>query len=168
MQKIKTFKHLIWIHSAVLIAVIVVLSRCGSNSSTSPETAASFTYVWQNTISTTCQSCHLPGGSASITCAGIKVDFTSQGSAYNTLVGVGGVPAKPVCKDVLPQCANVAFVAPGNPGTSYMEYLVDPAYTGQIPGTSCTSYAHQVLVPGISANNLAAIKSWITSNALND
>jgi hypothetical protein len=166
MQKNRQIKPLVSLGSALcLVLVVVLVSRCGNNTSNTSPTAVpgTFTHVWQNVISTTCQQCHQAGGSAVRTCPSIKVDFSSQTTAYNTLVGTGGVPAMVACADVLPQCNGVQLVAPGNSSASYMEYLVDPSFTGQ-PKPGCTSYAHQPGVAGISAANLDSLKVWIDTN----
>jgi hypothetical protein len=122
-----------------------------------------FTNVYQNTLKTACIQCHVPGGAP--TNDGVKLDFTDQNTAYQTLMGsnVSGQIS-------VGSCGGIKIVNPGNPASSYLAGVLFSEYnTDNFAGVStCKPYTAHLTDQNLSADEKTAIISWIQSGAPNN
>lgn len=149
-----------WLAPVAVVGILAVLPQCGTKTSAPSGT---FTAVYTNTLSTACGSCHLPGGSAAAD--GVKLDFSTQATAYSTLVGT-----TVAANDVVGTCGGVKLVAPSSPATSYLVGTLITSYGGTAfetaTGTSCVPYAgHSV---NLSADEESSLTAWIQNGAQNN
>ncbi len=110
--------------------------------------------------------CHIPTGAATVN-SGVRVDFTSQVTAYTTLTGTSSVQGA-VSKG---NCSTVKLGVASSPSTSYLTGALFSDYTkNNFAGvTGCTPYysAH-VSSFNISDSQESSITSWMKSGALNN
>lgn len=155
---------------SAVVALTVILSNCGSSlNSTSKtaldSTAGTFTNVYQIfTQSHNCNQCHVPGAPA-YDQNGVKIDLTSQATAYATLVNqaISGQSSTGICGGVLE-------VSPGSPQASYLAAVLDSAYsTAGFAGVgSCQPFNGHLESEALSADEISSLVSWIQGGAQNN
>ncbi len=163
------FKHLFNSTSFALVSglCLLLLTNCTPDSPSGSTASVTFTTLYTNTIQgNNCARCHQPGGSASV--AGASVDFTSQATAYKTLVGT-----KVSAQDVAGTCGTVNIVTAFSAATSYLAAVtIDTYYSNPFVSKTCAPASHtqkngtgSVTLSTADTNNLT---SWINAGALNN
>jgi hypothetical protein len=126
---------------------------CGSSSAagSSPDTAPTFTDVYNDIISPICSTCHTPKGIAPF------LDMSSQASAYSNLVGVKA--DGPACGK-----SGATRVVASNAKESLMFEKVseDPPPCGKQMPLGCSG------ADCLSASLQQEIENWINAGALNN
>ena len=147
--------------SVVVVALALALSGCGKKEESF--TSGTFTAVYNQTIKgQNCNECHVPGGSAAN--VGVGLDFTSQATAYQTLVSemVSGAGSS--------GCSALKIVVAGSPSTSYLVPVLISSYaTNGFGGqTGCQPInTHHSLV-NLSTDEQSSLIAWIQGGAQNN
>jgi hypothetical protein len=154
----------------LLILVAIVLSRCSQTNKTGTGNNAirrepgTFSDVYTNTLSQACVQCHVPG-TATSQVSKVKLNFTTQQTAYQTLVAstVSGVTSSGIC-------AGVKIVVPRNPDNSYLSAVLFSDYDktdfAGVPG--CVPYSLHQQDQNLSAEEKNSVLLWIQNGALNN
>ncbi len=154
----------------LFISMTMIFARCsqknnagsnGNNSTGINYTAGTFSYVYNKSLKTACIECHVPDADQK----GAKLDFTSQDTAYqsllgNTVLGINSVG----------QCGALRIVEPGRPSSSYLLGMNVPSYRVDNFGdvTGCTPLNTHLTPPYLSDEEQNSIVSWIQSGAQNN
>src|SRR4051812_10536331 len=107
-MQIRHLKVLLPLASATLALTLV---HCGKIADSTPA-SGTFGSVY-NTLKTACIECHVPGGNGASN--GEKLDFTTQATAYATLV-----TTSPTALSGGAACSTVKIVVPSNSTYSYL------------------------------------------------
>lgn len=163
---VRTTSSGVWGRLGVGLAVGLVglLVSCGKQ--TQAPTPGTFTAVYTNTLSSACIQCHVPTGAVYSAGGGnVKLDFSTQATAYTTLIGVkvAGTSTVGTCGD------NFLVVASGATKSYLAAVLFDDYSTANFGGQSgCTPYAVHHQDQHLSADEKASMVKWITDGALNN
>jgi len=152
---------------AISLVAICLLQGCGSSvnstsgfSGTGP---ATFTQAYSQVLGqANCVSCHQPGGSAMIN-NGVQLDFSTQTSAYNTLMNNFVTATDRTC-------ANVRIVVPNNAPVSYLATVLFPSYYQQndFVVAGCTPYSGHETTFSFSTSDVNVVIGWINAGAPNN
>jgi hypothetical protein len=146
------------LHHATLILRVLPLFALTACGDLLPTTSGTFTDVYAKTLSS-CTQCH-DGSNA--TEYG-SLDFSTQASAYETLVGT--TVTGPMAAGT---CGQVPLVAAGSPSTSYLTAVLFTDYAASFSSGGCVPYATHLEDQSISPEEKTSIETWITNGAAND
>lgn len=151
-------KNIIFLIYFSLFSGSALLVSCGA-----PKDEPAFTPVY-TILSSACIQCHQPGGSATAN-YGVSLDFTTQASAYSTLLA-GNVSASTTSTI----CSGVKIVSAGSPSSSYLLGTVVSTYN--VPNfagkTGCTPSNHNNLYGiNLSSAQQTTLINWVQSGATN-
>ncbi len=150
----------------LVLSSLGFLFGCSKSETTASTTTvtSSFTSIYTNTLSSSsCKTCHQPGGSAWDD--GIHTDFTSQSAAYRDLTTLS------VQSGSNTSCASAKIVTASNTQKSYLLAILFDDYTSSNFGgvSGCTPTAsHRQYGAALSSSEKTALVQWITNGAAND
>lgn len=126
--------------------------------------SGTFGSVYKALKNNSCQECHVPTGSATVT-SHVELDFTSQTTAYTTLIN-GTVKGS----TSVGTCSGVKLVVPSSPSTSYLAAVLFSSYSHDDFGkTGCTPYStHNSVDTHVTSTEQKSIIDWISNGAQND
>lgn len=154
---------LVAIALAVALPAALGLLLNGCSKSEGPK-SGTFGNVYANTLSTTCRSCHQPGGTAYAS-YNVLLDFSSQNNAYSTLLNrtVSGSSS-------VGTCGGIRIVSPSAPTSSYLAAVTVSSYsTSNFAGVSgCTPLNSHLTAYPLSSSEQTSLIAWINAGAPND
>lgn len=164
-MKFQNQKSLLHYISVILVIVAALtLTRCGTQDPTTSLTPGTFASVYSILKSHNCTECHIPTGAATID-SGVKLDFTSQTSAFTTLTtstvsGSSGINS----------CTGVKIVVPNSPSTSYLAAVLFSKYSiSDFGGKSgCIPDNSHLTQNNLSTADQSSIIDWIQNGAKNN
>lgn len=168
-QPTRTQRHGAKLRGLAAIALAMALPAAlglllnGCSQSEGPK-SGTFGNVYANTLSTTCRSCHQPGGTA-YSSYNVLLDFSSQNNAYSTLLGrtVSGTSS-------VGTCGGIRIVSPSAPTSSYLAAVTVSSYnTSNFAGVNgCTPLNSHLTAYPLSASEQTSLIAWINAGAAND
>lgn len=147
---------------AALAVFAFSLADCGQIPLSTSPASGTFGSVYQSIQTSGCVECHAPGGSATL--SNSTLDFTSQASAYSSLIAASATSGGS-------NCASLKDVVAGSPSTSYMLGALITAYRDNFStatGTTCQPTNSHGLTVALSAEEQASLVAWIQNGALNN
>ena len=147
----------------VCISLLITLARCGLVPDTTTPASGTFGSVYVALKSNNCTECHVPGGAATV--AGAQLDFTTQSTAYTTLL------SKSVsATSSIGTCGSAKIVTAGDVSKSYLAAVLISSYsTSNFAGvTGCTPYSAHLTDTNMSAAEKTSVTDWIKNGALNN
>jgi hypothetical protein len=135
--------------------------------------SSSFASLYSSYLSQ-CAACHAPAAPGRTYTTEQSLDFSTQKTAYTTLVGAGAAKATGLAGNQT-ACNGVAFVIAGKPASSLLVAVIDATTRltfAQGTGMACdaTAVSDMVLKTGTEppAGFIPALEAWITAGALDN
>jgi hypothetical protein len=152
------------IQATGLLALLMVLTHCGKVEEATGPASGTFGHVYKAIKSNNCDECHVPTGAATVN-SNVQLDFTSQTTAYTTLMNTtvtGGASVG--------TCGAVKNVTASDPTKSYFAGIMVPAYRMDnfAGATGCLPVNTHIEQYSFSGDEQTSLTNWIKNGALNN